>query len=110
VLLAKRLNYRTLIYAEDVVRWPQFASRYLLRSPELLAIVSPRYLDRCAVVGDLFVDAVATSGETSSPGVARFVAHDASRLLLGLLPGSKPAKLALGVPFFLAVAEEVALR
>lgn len=92
------------------MRWPQLASRYLLRSPELVATVSPRFLDRCAVVGDLFVDAVVTSGETSTPGMAGFVAQDASRLLLGLLPGSKPAKLALGVPFFLAVAEEVALR
>ena len=133
VLLAWRLGYACVIYAEEEARWPRLA-RYALRSPELLVKVPQNARERgsARVVGDLFADAVrggsadgsaaakfdasvlplanARAGvtDTDAPAVADAVGHvnsDANVLTVGLLPGSKLAKLLIAVPFMLATAD-----
>ncbi|WP_407650762.1 glycosyltransferase family protein [Aerosakkonema funiforme] len=99
VLIGKRLNYRTIVYAEWSARWHGSIDRFGLMKSEILAKVSPKYHRKFTVVGDLMAEVQ----------VERLTEKDAqSHLeLIGLLPGSKPAKLFQGVPFVLASAEHI---
>lgn len=98
VLLAKRLGYRTVVYAEWEVRWVQWIDRFAVMQPSVIADLKPTEQQKCVVVGDLMTDV-----ELNDRPIAI-----ASRPTMGLLPGSKPAKLSQGVPLFCAVAERVA--
>lgn len=105
LVLGRRLGYKTLIYAEDAARWPGLVDGYMLRSQEILVGVPQWARSRCQVVGDLFADAVA-SASCLSPQ-----AQDKQPVpIAGLLPGSKDAKLAIGVPYFMAVANHLHQR
>ncbi|CAI5496811.1 unnamed protein product [Closterium sp. Naga37s-1] len=112
VLLARRLGYRCLVYAEDAARWPWLVDMSALRSPVLLPAIPPALLAarRARVVGDLFLSAVAQAqggqegqgargaqrgrgdegrrGEEGrgSRGVGE---SEESEVVVGLLPGSK---------------------
>ncbi|GBG81305.1 hypothetical protein CBR_g31981 [Chara braunii] len=136
LLIGWRLGYKTVVYAEDAVRWA----------------------GRCRVIGDLFADAVADGELTDSLGeAANFLEtapeyekasawekeHDnlccgseqpwtekplSERRLegrvrrhgidnanptgpvIGLLPGSKKVKLMLGIPFMMSVADNISKR
>jgi hypothetical protein len=94
VVIGRRLGYRTVTYAEWEVRWPRWIDRFGLRRGEAIAAVPEPYRSKCRVVGDLMVEAKAT-GPLPKPEAE----------LVGLLAGSKAAKLTQGVPFFLLVAE-----
>ncbi|MHC5830942.1 MAG: lipid-A-disaccharide synthase, partial [Nostoc sp.] len=61
--------------------------------------VSQKYAHKFTVVGDLMVEASSHS----------FLAKDKGQMteLIGILPGSKAAKLAQGVPLCLAIAEYI---
>ncbi|CAI5984391.1 unnamed protein product [Closterium sp. NIES-65] len=121
VLLARRLGYRCLVYAEDAARWPWLVDMSALRSPVLLPSIPPALLAarRARVVGDLFLSAVAQAqggqGGQGGHGDAgrRGEEKQGSRgegdgkereVVVGLLPGSKDVKLMVGVPLFLSVA------
>jgi lipid A disaccharide synthetase len=71
---------------------------------DLVRQAPPRYADKLTVVGDLMADLRAGELEESASPLS--TAAD-STALIGLLPGSKAAKLAQGVPLALAVAEQV---
>ncbi|MGI0494710.1 lipid-A-disaccharide synthase [Alkalinema pantanalense CENA528] len=98
VLLGQRLGYRTVVYAEWEVRWVRWIDRFAVMQPSVIAGLNPINQQKCVVVGDLMTDV-----EINEPSLAT-----ASRPTVGLLPGSKPAKLSQGVPLFCAVAELVA--
>ncbi|GAQ78904.1 lipid-A-disaccharide synthase [Klebsormidium nitens] len=172
LVLGWRLGYKTVLYAEEAVRWAWLADAYFLRNASLLTGVPSFAQKRCEIVGDLFVDAVSedrkasfgetvaaanlntpkqsfntsrerqadverssagsnesTNGaanldlETAVPGTRDFSTEDADRIrshseagtreqlkghfTVGILPGSKPAKLGLGVPYFLAAVDRI---
>jgi hypothetical protein len=89
---------------------------YLLHSDEMLSKVPKWARTQCQVVGDLFADAVATSitglphWPPLSGNQSAAMTAEESVPVVGLLPGSKDAKLAIGVPYFIAVAEHLHQR
>ncbi|MBM5784569.1 MAG: glycosyl transferase, partial [Cyanobacteria bacterium K_DeepCast_35m_m1_288] len=99
VLLSARLRYRHITYAEWVARWPRWNDRIAAMGPAAADRLGPRWQPRCQVVGDLMADLSesARSDQPLPPG--EWVA---------LMPGSKRAKLQVGMPFLLETADRLA--
>ncbi|MEB3318744.1 MAG: glycosyl transferase [Cyanobacteriota bacterium] len=99
VLLSARLRYRHLTYAEWVARWPRWNDQLALMGSAAATRLPSRWRDRARVVGDLMADLpdAARQADPLAPG-GPWVA---------LLPGSKRAKLQVGVPFLLATADRL---
>lgn len=68
--------------------------------PQLPAKVSPKYAHKFTVVGDLMLEA-----NSSDPSSSQIPTTNSQ--IIGILPGSKAAKLAQGVPLMLAIAEYI---
>ncbi|UKO96158.1 lipid-A-disaccharide synthase [Nostoc sp. UHCC 0870] len=165
VVISKKLGYRTVVYAEWEARWHNLIDRFAVMNPELTAKVSPKYIHKFTVVGDLMLEAQkqlkTPNSQLSTPNSALSTPNSAlstpnsalstpnsalstpnsalstpnsvlsthnsalstpnSALstqhglnaplpltaLIGILPGSKAAKLTQGVPLFLAIAEYI---
>ncbi len=102
VLLSARLGYRHLTYAEWVARWPRWNDRIAAMGPLAAGRLAPRWAERCTVVGDLMADLSESARSDAPLPEGEWVA---------LLPGSKRAKLRVGVPFLLETADRLeALR
>lgn len=101
VLIGKRLGYRTVVYAEWEARWYQWIDRFGVMKPEIANSVPQKYAHKLTVVGDLMAEA---QEDISLPSDHQ---NPTQYELIGLLPGSKPAKLAQGVPFSLAIAQHI---
>lgn len=104
VIIGKRLGYRIVIYAEWEARWHAWVDRFGVMRPEIASRANSRYAPKFAVVGDLMAEAGASERKENGSRLAE--AAGASEVI-GLLPGSKAAKLSLGVPLTLAIAERV---
>jgi hypothetical protein len=100
VVISKRLGYRSLIYAEWEARWLSWVDGFALRQPEALAKVPLLYQSKCHVVGDLMADVSATTDQGC-------LASPVATETFAILPGSKRAKLMMGVPFMLAIADHI---
>ncbi|NJK65739.1 MAG: lipid-A-disaccharide synthase [Microcoleus sp. CSU_2_2] len=98
VVIGKRLKYRTVIYAEWDARWYRWIDKFAAMKPEVFAKIPPKYATKFTVVGDLIAE-VARSQALPRP--------TSQKELIGLLPGSKAAKLALGVPLCLSIAQSI---
>ncbi|MFB2767923.1 lipid-A-disaccharide synthase [Pelatocladus sp. BLCC-F211] len=120
VVIAKRLGYRSVVYAEWEARWHNLIDRFGVMKPEVATKVSPKYAHKFTVVGDLMAEVGSeVSGQGGKGGQGRISPLFSSSSLfpcfplspsielIGILPGSKPAKLAQGVPLTLAIAEHV---
>lgn len=94
VVISKRLKYKSVIYAEWEARWWQFIDHFALMQSTLINNIPQRYKNKCTVVGDLMQNAAENLT----------IKENNTEEIIGLLPGSKAAKLAQGVPFFLAIA------
>ena len=101
VVISRSLSYSTVIYAEWEARWYRWIDRFGVMKPEIVDRVPRKYAHKFTVVGDLMAEA---QGEGGSGRVGE---GDREIELIGLLPGSKPGKLAQGVPFLLAIAEHI---
>ncbi len=99
VLLSARLGYRHLTYAEWVARWPRWNDRIAAMGAEAAGRLAPRWRSRCTVVGDLMADLSESARADAPLPAGEWVA---------LLPGSKRAKLQVGVPFLLEAADRLA--
>ncbi len=104
VLVGRRLGYRTVIYAEWFANWPRWVDAFGVMGDRLLTQAPAPHRHKFTVVGDLMGD---TQGG-DHPDLPPIGNGDGP--LLGLLPGSKRAKLTQGVPLFTAVADYVAAR
>ena len=100
VLLSARLGYRHLTYAEWVARWPRWNDRIAAMGPRAAERLAPRWRGRCTVVGDLMADLSADARSQTPLPAGEWLA---------LLPGSKRAKLLVGMPFLLEVVDRLAL-
>lgn len=98
VIIGKRLNYRTVVYAEWDARWYSQIDYFAAMQPQVLEKSPKKYSHKFTVVGDLMAEA----STFSIPEI-----ENSEVELIGLLPGSKPAKLAQGVPLTLSIAEEI---
>lgn len=96
VIIGKRLGYRTVVYAEWESRWHSWIDRFGVMQAKVIP-QSRKFAHKFAVVGDLMVEA-GSAGDAGGAGGDE---------LIGLLPGSKAAKLAQGVPLLLAIAQRV---
>jgi lipid-A-disaccharide synthase len=130
VVIGKRLGYRTVIYAEWDARWHNLIDRFGVMKPEVAARVPEKFAHKFSVVGDLMQEAqaegVGKAGGAGQQGLGRERQPNGSRgenssnpstqhselstELIGVLPGSKAAKLTQGVPLTLAIAEYVHAR
>ncbi len=124
IVIGKRLGYRTVIYGEWETRWHHWGDRYGVMNQAVAERVPVKYAHKISVIGDLMAD---VSSEPTSNRPAPTPAPVAlntdpvsalrpppsvlcpppSAFLIGLLPGSKPAKLAQGVPLTLAIAQRI---
>ncbi len=105
VVLAKRLGYRSLIYAEWEARWLAQIDQFALRRP---VTVPKAYASKIAVVGDLMIESQALLSANHLNLINQHLHLTESTPLIGLLPGSKHHKLQLGVPLLIATAEHLA--
>ena len=101
VLLSARLGYRHITYAEWVARWPRWNDRIAAMAPSVRDQLPRRFRSRCEVVGDLMADLSSHARAQDPLPEGEWVA---------LLPGSKPAKLSVGVPFLLETADRLAVE
>ncbi|MBD2603185.1 lipid-A-disaccharide synthase [Scytonema hofmannii FACHB-248] len=118
VVIGKKLNYRTVVYAEWEARWHSLIDRFAVMKSEVANRVSQKYADKFTVVGDLMVE-VGGSGRGGDKGTRgqgdkedkedkeEFATSSPKTEIIGLLPGSKAAKLSQGVPLMLAIAEYI---
>ena len=100
VIIGLHLGYRTVVYAEWEARWHRWIDRFGVIKPEIIARIPQKYAHKFTVVGDLMVEAGQAVGAMGRWG-------DGETELIGILPGSKPAKLAQGVPLGLAIAQHI---
>ncbi|MBD2055367.1 lipid-A-disaccharide synthase [Oculatella sp. FACHB-28] len=129
VVIGKRLGYRTVIYGEWDTRWHRWIDRFGVMKPELIDRASPQYADKFTVVGDLMADtatvrnlplpesilsqapnplsALKVDSSDASSTNNQLLKHSPETELIGMLPGSKAAKLAQGVPLALAIARHL---
>ncbi len=107
VLLAARLGYRHICYAEWVARWPRWCDRIAAMGPTAYGGVPRRWRPRAQIVGDLMGDV--PQDQTRDPTISPpgQPVQPPSPATIALLPGSKPAKLCVGLPFMLATAEQL---
>ncbi len=100
IVIGKRLGYQTIVYAEWEARWPNLIDRFAVMNDRVIAKVKPQYIAKFTVVGDLMAESQRSINSTPSHSPP-------SSILIGLLPGSKPAKLGMGLPLMLAIAEYI---
>jgi hypothetical protein len=98
LLIAKRLKYLSLVYAEWEARWLPWIDHFALAQELVAAKIPVKYHHKCTVVGNLMAD------------LGDIYPLSTSEELIGFLPGSKSAKLAQGVPLTLAIAEAIAQK
>lgn len=101
VLLSARLRYRHITYAEWVARWPRWNDHVAAMGPSVRDQLPRRFRQRCSVIGDLMADLSGHARQSSPLPEGEWVA---------LLPGSKRAKLCVGVPFLMETADRLAAR
>ena len=110
VVIGKRLGYRTVLYGEWDTRWHRWIDRFGVMQPALVDRAPQPYRHKFTVVGDLMAEAGQVEA-SDSDFLHAFLAPNLELNLepewIGLLPGSKPAKLAQGVPLSLAIAQHI---
>jgi lipid A disaccharide synthetase len=100
VVIGKRLSYQTVVYAEWVARWQGSIDRFAVMNAQVINQAQPKYAHKFTVVGDLMVE----SQSSLNPDK---ITHHKDEITIGLLVGSKVAKLGMGLPLMLAIAEYI---
>jgi lipid A disaccharide synthetase len=101
VIIGQKLKYKTVVYAEWEARWHNFIDKFAIMKAQVARNVSPKYADKFTVVGDLMLEAAENEIIINSEN------RESKIHIIGLLPGSKAAKLTQGVPLTLAIAEYI---
>lgn len=105
VVIGRRLGYKTVVYAEWFANWRRWVDAFAAMNADLVQRTPERWRAKFTVIGDLMGDAQSTPEAQAT--VAQRLGIDPARPLIGLLPGSKPAKLTQGVPLLLATADAI---
>ena len=98
VLLAKRLGYINITYAEWISRWPRWNNVIAAMNKNVKKSIPSKYRYKCKIIGDLMADI------TNKKEIALNLEE---KKWIALLPGSKKAKLTVGIPFFLEMADHI---
>lgn len=109
VIIGRRLGYRTVVYAEWDARWHRWIDRFGVMKPEIIANAPKKYAHKLTVVGDLMADVSIFEPHELKVNNKQQVTNNQEQVteLIGLLPGSKSAKLFQGVPLTLAIAQHI---
>ena len=99
ILLAKRLGYINITYAEWVSRWPKWTNIIAAMNGKVKKLLPKKYRYKCTIIGDLMAD-IKFKSEVSL--------KNQGKKYIALLPGSKKSKLSVGIPFFLEMADHIA--
>ncbi len=99
VLLAKRLGYINITYAEWVARWPRWTHKIAAMNEAVKQKLPKKYKYKCETIGDLMADINNKKDMTL---------NNPEKNWLALLPGSKKSKLSVGIPYFLEMADHIA--
>jgi len=108
VIIGRHLGYKTVIYAEWLTNWVRWVDAFGVMNQSLLATAPERYRHKFTVVGDLMADGKTAIAEQTT--AAQQLELTSETPLIGLLPGSKKAKLTQGVPLMLAIIDYVHQR
>jgi lipid A disaccharide synthetase len=101
VIIGKKLGYKTVVYAEWEARWHNFIDKFAIMKAQVAKNISSKYADKFTVVGDLMLEA-------AEDEITSKIENPKSKInIIGILPGSKAAKLTQGVPLTLAIAEYI---
>jgi hypothetical protein len=106
LVIGKRLGYRTVTYAEWQARWLKWIDYFGLAQTRLRDQIPSQFHPKLHLVGDLMVEAT-TVDPSQQERIKIALQLAPGDELIGLLPGSKPAKLGLGLPLGLAIAEQL---
>jgi len=98
ILLAKRLGYKSITYAEWIARWPRWNLHIAAMNEEVRNKLPKKFRKKCQVIGDLMADIDHNLLPVNEINNKKWIA---------ILPGSKKAKLSVGIPFFLEVADHI---
>ena len=101
VIIGNKLKYKTVVYAEWEARWHNFIDKFAIMKAQVAKNVSSKYADKFTVVGDLMLEAAKDEITSKSENPKSQIN------IIGMLPGSKAAKLTQGVPLTLAIAEYI---
>ena len=96
LIIGKRLQYQTVIYAEWEARWYRWIDSFGVMNESVREKVPGNFQEKMTVTGDLMADVQQISLSTNQ-----------TEPIIGILPGSKAGKLAQGVPLCLAIAEKI---
>ena len=100
VVISKRLGYSSVVYAEWDARWYRWVNHFAVMNEKVVEKLPIAYRHKCTVVGDLIADVSLEVQNNNDISV-----KNTDKITIGLLVGSKSAKLFQGVPLCLAVAE-----
>jgi lipid A disaccharide synthetase len=134
VIIAKRLGYASIIYAEWEARWLNWVDHFAVRNQQVAAAIPAKFAHKVTIVGDLMVDRQlvqspqtitesnrAANIEQDSDRANKIIAieqktktSDANNTndptaakLIVFMPGSKSMKLQQGVPLCLGIADRL---
>ena len=99
ILLAKRLGYLNITYAEWITRWPRWTQIIAAMNENVKNRLPSKYKYKCKIIGDLMADIEPKS---------KITLNKKEKIYIALLPGSKKAKLSIGIPFFLEMVDHIA--
>ncbi|RZM81908.1 hypothetical protein [Leptolyngbya iicbica] len=105
VIIGRHLGYKTVIYAEWFTNWPRWVDAFGVMNPRLVEQAPQKYREKYTVVGDLMADGQTTLAGQAAAAQQLGLTDDS--VLIGILPGSKRAKLTQGVPLLTATADYV---
>ncbi|OBQ30261.1 MAG: lipid-A-disaccharide synthase [Aphanizomenon flos-aquae MDT14a] len=101
VIIGKKLGYKTVVYAEWEARWHNFIDKFAIMKGQVAKNVASKYADKFTIVGDLMLEAA------ENDIISKIENAQTQINIIGILPGSKAAKLTQGVPLTLAIAEYI---
>ena len=101
VLLAKRLGYKSITYAEWIARWPRWNDITAAMNNRVKEKLSKKNQKKCIVIGDLMADIKNKNNYSLNIENQKWIA---------ILPGSKKAKLSIGIPYFLEMADYISKK
>ena len=105
VIVGKHLGYKTVVYAEWFANWHRWVDAFGVMNDRLIKQAAKRFQPKFSVVGDLMSDGQTSLAGKDEAAQKLGLTHDTN--LIGVLPGSKRAKLTQGVPLGLATAAYV---
>ncbi len=108
VIIGRHLGYKTVIYAEWFTNWTRWVDAFGVMNQTLVEAAPERHRQKFTVVGDLMADGQNTlAGQAAA---AQQLGLTDNTVLMGLLPGSKRAKLTQGMPLLMAIVDYIYQR